>query len=48
MNQVFETCVLVNENLCGKLVSSIKFPTGFDERFKVVSVPFFLLQILAY
>ena len=44
---IFETCVSVNNNLCGKLVSSLEFPIKFDERLKVTSVPF-LLQILAY
>ena len=38
----FETCVLVNNNLCGKLFSSLEFPTTFDERFKVTLVPFFI------
>ena len=38
----FETCVLVNNNLCGKLFSSLESPTIFDERFKVTSVPFFI------
>ena len=34
---MFETCVLVNDNLCGKLFLSVKF----DEIFKVNSVPRF-------
>ena len=38
----FETCVLANNNLCGKLFSSLESPTTFDESFKVPSVPFFL------
>ena len=38
--QSFETCVSVNNNVCGKLVSSLESPTTFDERFKVTSVPF--------
>ena len=29
----FETCVLVNNNLCGKLFSSLESPTIFYERF---------------
>ena len=37
-----ETCVLVNNNLCGKLLSSLKPPTTFDESFKVIPVPFFI------
>ena len=40
--QVFETCVSVNNILCGKLVSSLEFPIKFHERFKVTSVPFFI------
>ena len=39
-----ETCVLVNNNLCGKLYSSLELPIIFDERFKVTSVPFFILD----
>ena len=38
----FETCALVNNNLCRKLFSSLESPTTFDERFKVASVPFFI------
>ena len=38
----FETCVLVNINLCGKLFSSLESPTSFDEIFKVTSVLFFI------
>ena len=45
--RIFETCVSANNNLCGKLVSSLKFLIKFDERFKVTSVPF-LFQILTY
>ena len=40
--QLFKTCVLVNNNLWGKLFSSLESPTIFDERFKVASVPFFI------
>ena len=29
----FKTYVSVNNNLCGKLVSSLESPTTFDERF---------------
>ena len=36
--QSLETCVSVNNNLCGKLVSSLEFPITFDKRFKVTSV----------
>ena len=38
----FETCVLVNNDLCGKLVSSLESPTTFDEIFNVTSVPSFV------
>ena len=34
--------VLVNDNLRGKLVPSLQFRIKFDERFKVISVPFFI------
>ena len=37
-----ETCVLVNNNLCGKLFSSLESRTKFDEIFKTTSVPFFI------
>ena len=36
--QSLEICVSVNNNLCGKLVSSLEFPITFDKRFKVTSV----------
>ena len=39
-----ETCVLVNNNLCGKLFSSLESPPTFGESFKVTSVPFFILD----
>ena len=35
-------CVLVNNNLCGKLYSPLELPITFDEKFKVTSVPFFI------
>ena len=31
----FETCVLDNNNLCGKLFSSLESPVPFDESFNV-------------
>ena len=31
--QSFETCVLVNNNLCGKLFSSLESPTTLDKDF---------------
>ena len=40
----FETCVLVNSNLWGKLFSALKSPTTFDETFKVTSASFFILS----
>ena len=36
-----ESRVLVNNNLCGKLVSPFESPTTFDEIFKVTFVPVF-------
>ena len=33
---------LVNNNIYGKLFSSLESPTTFDEIFKVTSVPFFI------
>ena len=45
--QSLDTCVLVNNNLCEKLFSSLESPTIFHERFKVTSVPF-LMQISTY
>ena len=37
-----ETCVLVNNNVCEKLISSLESSTTFDESFKVASVPFWI------
>ena len=37
----FEIYVLVNNNLCGKLFSSLESPATFDESFKVTSVLLF-------
>ena len=42
-----KTCVLVNNNLCQKLVSSLELPITFHERFKITSVSFLFL-ILSY
>ena len=36
-----ETCLSVNNNLCGKLVSSLESPITLNERFKVTSVLFY-------
>ena len=37
-----ETSVLVSNNLCEKLVSTLESPTTFDEKFKVTPVPYFI------
>ena len=38
----YSSMILVNNNLCWKLVLSLELPTVFDERFKVTSAPFFI------
>ena len=38
----FETCLLVNNNLCGKLFPSLEQPTTFNKNFKVTSTAFFI------
>ena len=40
----FETCLMVNNNLFGKLFSSLESQTIFDERFKVTLVPFLIID----
>ena len=40
--QSLKTCVLVNNNSCGKLVSSLEALTTLYEGFKVTSVPIFI------
>ena len=40
-DEPFTRASLVNNNLWGKLVSSLEFWTTFDERFRVTSVPYF-------
>ena len=40
-----ETCVLVNNNVHGEIVSSLELPTIFDERFKVTGVLFFISDV---
>ena len=40
----FETYVLVNNNLCGKLLSSLESPTTFGVSLKVTSIPFCILD----
>ena len=42
LQEVYKTYVLVNNNLCRKLVSSLELTRTFDEKFKVISEPFFL------
>ena len=37
-----EICILVNNNVCGKLFSLLESPTTFDENLNVTSVPFFI------
>ena len=44
--QIFETCVSVNNSLCGKLVLTLKFLIRLDERLKITSVPFFFSRFL--
>ena len=39
---LWKNCVLVNNNLCGKLFSSLESPKTFDESFKVTLVAFFI------
>ena len=38
--QSLKTCVLINNNLWGNIVSKLELPIAFDERFKVSSVLF--------
>ena len=45
--QNLEICVLVNNNSCGRLVSSLELPTTFDKRFRIILV-YFLFLILTY
>ena len=42
LQNLYETCVLVNNNLLRKLFSSLESPTTFEKIFKVTSVPFFV------
>ena len=39
--RIFETCILVNKNLYGKLVSSLKSPIKFDERSNLLQFHFY-------
>ena len=49
-SRIFETCILVNNSLWGGLFSSLESLITFDESFKVISVPFFILafNLLTY
>ena len=44
--QIFEICIFVNKNLCGKLFPSLKSPTTFDEIYFIdIFIPDFNLLI---
>ena len=47
---MFKTYVSVNNNLCGKLASSLESPIIFGERFNITPVPFFIhgFNLLSY
>ena len=45
--RIFETCVSVNNNLCGKLVSLLEFHSNLIKDLKLLQFNF-LLQILTY
>ena len=45
--QIFETCVSVNDKLCGKLVSSLAFSSNLMKDSKLFQFHF-LFQILTY
>ena len=40
--QSLENCVLVNNNWCKKIFSSLESPATFDERSEVTPIPFFI------
>ena len=42
----FKTCVLIDNNFCGKLVSSLELPITFDESFKVTSGSLLFLNLI--
>ena len=46
--QTLEHCVLVNNDLCWKLFSSVELPVTFEEIFKVPLWCHFLFLILIY
>ena len=43
--RMFETCVLVNNDLYQKFISSLELQIKIDEWFKVTSVPFFISDL---
>ena len=43
--RIFQTCVVGNKNLCGKLASSLELPIKFDERLEVTSVLYFIADL---
>ena len=44
--RILQICVLVNNDLGGKLISSLELLSIFDERFIVTSLPFFVLLLI--
>ena len=47
---ILENCVSINNNLQGKLFSTLEFPIKFDERFQVTTVSFVIadFNLLSY
>ena len=43
--RTLESCVLFSNSLCRKLDSSLESPIILDERFKITSVLFFILDL---
>ena len=41
----YKICVIVSNNLCGKLFSSLVSPATSNESFKVTLVPFFIPEL---
>ena len=41
----FETCLLVNNNSCGKLVPSLELAIIFDDSLRTTSVSFFIADL---
>ena len=42
LQKLYESCVLVNDNLREEFASSLESPTTFNERLRVTSVSFFI------